>query len=333
MKLTRLVTFRALAAVLLVAACGTEPVGVDAPDALFGKGGVKGKTNSWTVPGDFATIQEAIDAAVVEDGHVIQVGPGNFAGAFVDKSVHFQGVGNAIIDDGPMHPAGLSMGFRLLAGSDGATINHLTFTVDLAIMNGGAVDGVTVSHSTFLNTIQAVSNWRGNGWTISHNDIIDLRTRCGGGIGILVGDFAGGVVQDNVVSHNKISGTLHVAPGDCGGYAGSGIVAYADFRWGGAGAEEIRDNYLVRNKISLASDAPEVVGVVGIELTDTRDDENLQPVLFDNAIGFNDTRGTAVGIALTPENLDLVNDISRNLGIDKNNRGHGLHPSVFKPGG
>ena len=160
------------------------------------------------------------------------VSPGEHAGALVSKAVEIKGEGGAIINTGPTHPAGLSQGFRLDTGSDGATISHLTFTVDLAIMNGAAVSDVTVTQCSFENTIQAVSNWRGSGWEISHNQITDLRTRNGGGIGILVADYSGGFVEDNVVSHNKIMGVLHVDPGDGGGYDGSGIVLYADFRWG-----------------------------------------------------------------------------------------------------
>ncbi|MFH1716379.1 MAG: hypothetical protein ABIF19_03440 [Planctomycetota bacterium] len=286
---------------------------------------------TWNVPGDFATIGDAMVDPQVEDGDTILVGAGNHFGAYVTKGVEIKGENGAVIDDGPLHPAGLTMGFRLLAGSDGATISHLSFTVDLAIMNGDGVDSVTVENCTFTNAIQAVSNWRGSGWLISHNIITDLRTACGGGIGILIADFSGGTVIGNVVSHNKISGTLHVAEGDCGGYAGSGIVLYADFRGTRTGAEEISGNSVVKNKVSLVSDTPAVVDVVAFELTDTRDDKILGPdTIFGNTIGFNDFRGTAEQIALTPENLDTVNDISRNLG---DNRGHGLHPSVFGAGG
>ena len=146
-------------------------------------------------------------------------------------------------------------------------------------------------------------------------------------------DYTGGVVADNVVSHNKISGTLHVDPNDGGGYDGTGIVIYADFRWGRLGAEEISNNYVTHNTIRLVSDDPAVVGVNGIELTDTRDDGTLDPVLFGNAIGFNDTRGTVSGLLITPLELESENFISRNLSNDVGNRGHGLHPSVFKPGG
>jgi len=289
--------------------------------------------NVWYVPGDFASIQEAIDDPDVMDGDTIRVGPGNFAGALIDKSVTIKGEENAVIDSGPMHPAGLSYGFRLLAGSDDATLSHLTFDeVDLAIMNGDAVNGVTVTHCRFNSAIQAVSNWRGSGWEISHNTITDLRTCNGGGIGILVADYTGGDVKDNVVSHNTIAGTLFVDPDDGGGYNGSGIVLYADFRWGMAGAQEISNNRVVKNKVSLVSDTPDVVDVAAFELTDSRDDPDADPfpVIFDNAIGFNDFRGTTLQIALTPEELGDYNYISRNLG---NKRGHGLHPSLFGPGG
>jgi hypothetical protein len=193
-------------------------------------------------------------------------------------------------------------------------------------MNGDGADDVTIDHCTFRNAIQAVSNWRGNGWAISHNEIIDLRTRCGGGIGILVGDYMGGVVENNIVSHNKISGTLHVALDDCGGYAGTGIVLYADFRYSTGGAAAIKNNRIVKNSVGLSSDNPGVVNVTAVELTDSRDFSDVEPVLFDNAIGFNDFRATVLQIALTPFNLDLVNAISRNLG---ENRGQGLHPKVF----
>jgi len=288
----------------------------------------------WTVPGDFGSIQEAIDDPNVVDGDRILVGPGDYSGALITKSVEIRGIGGASIVDGPVHGSGLIQGFRLLAGSDGATISHLTFTedVDLAIMNGAAVNDVTVEHCTFEKSIQAISNWVGSGWIISHNKIVDLRSRCGGGIGILIADYTGSTVTNNIVSHNTIKGTLYVDPNDCGGYNGSGIVLYADFRWNREGAENISHTRVVKNKVALTSDTPNVVDVAAIELTDIRNDGSLDPVILNNAVGFNDLRGTVLTIVLTPENLADVNDISRNLGHDKN-RGHGLHPRLFGPGG
>ncbi len=292
----------------------------------------------WNVPEDFATIQDAIDSPGVSAGDTIRVSPGNHSGALVTKEVEIKGQGGAVIIDGPIHKSGLIQGFRLEAGSDGATISHLGFTVDLAIMNGAAINDVSVHHCTFTKAIQAVSNWRGSGWQISHNVINDLRTQCGGGIGILIADLEGGIVQDNVVSHNTITGTMYVSAGDCGGYNGSGIVLYADFRWDREGTEAIKNNHVVKNKVSLvAQEDPEdppsdPIDVVAFELTDTRDDINAEPypVIFDNAIGFNDWRGTVLQEVLTPLDLENYNDLSQNLGT---NRGHGLHPSIFGPGG
>ncbi len=286
---------------------------------------------TWSVPGDFATIQEAIGALGVTDGDTIMVGPGSHAGALVTKMVEIKGRGGATINDGPVHGSGLLQGFRMMEDSDGATISHLRFEgVDLAIMNGAGVHDVTGTQNTFISTIQAISNWMGSRWEISHNVITDLRTRNGGGIGILVADFSRGVVEDNVVSHNKISGTLYVDPIDGGEYNGSGIVLYADFRWGRLGAKEMTGNRVVKNKVGMVSDTPGLVDIVAFEMTEARDDEGLPPVIFGNSIGFNDFRGTAFQIALTPESLDDVNNISRNLG---DNRGHGLHPKAFGPGG
>ncbi|MCL5808518.1 MAG: hypothetical protein M1418_08255 [Deltaproteobacteria bacterium] len=282
---------------------------------------------NWSVPAHFPTIQAAIDDPAVREGDRILVGPGNFAVALITKRVEIKGIGGATIESGPAHPRGLIQGFRLMEKSSGATISHLIFKVDLAIMNGAAAHSVTVTHCTFLNPVQAVSNWRGSAWNITQNDIIDLRTSNGGGIGILIGDYTGGIVSDNVVEHNKISGILTSMPEEKGGYNGSGIVLYADFR-GSLGAESIEKNRVVKNKVSLVSQAAARVDAVAFEMTDTRDNGSLIPVIVDNAVGFNDFRGTVLQIVLTPSNLDVSNVISRNLG---ENRGHGVHPAAFGP--
>ncbi len=147
---------------------------------------------------------------------------------------------------------------------------------------------------------------------------------------MLVADLTGGTnVHDNVVSHNKITGTLHVWENDGGGYDGSGIVLYADWRYGRSGADSITGNRVVKNKVSLVSDTPGTVGVHAIELTEAENPGEI--VIADNAIGFNDLRGTASQLVFTPSSLDNpTNKISLNLG---DNRGHGLHPSAFGPGG
>jgi hypothetical protein len=200
---------------------------------------------TWNVPGDFPTIQAAIESDLVIEGDRILVEPGQHAGATVTKAVEIKGEDGAVINSGPLltsyMPCGtivLNIGFFFEgdgAGS-GATISHFRF-VDVAfpVFSRGA-NAVTVSQCTMVDPIQGVSNWSGTEWEISHNVITDMRSANGGGIGILVADGSGGVVSENIVSHNKISGTLHVAECDGGGYAGSGIVLYADWRYGRLGA-------------------------------------------------------------------------------------------------
>lgn len=297
--------------------------------------------DDWTVPGDFPTIQDAVDSSSVADGDRILVGPGYFAGATVTKAVEIRGVGGAVINSGPQlgsYPFYIGFWFPGGGVGSGATICRFRFEdLEFPVFSRGA-DYVTVTHCCLEDPIQGISNWGGTGWQVSHNNICDLRTSSGGGIGIIIADryaTAGGVCH-NTVSHNKISGTLHVHPNDCGGYNGSGIVLYADFRWGFPGAEEISNNRIVKNRIKLTSDTPSVVDVVAIELTENYypnpDPDPEDNVLFDNAVGFNDLRGTVLTIICTPETLWDENNISRNLGYDKS-RGKGLHPKLFGPGG
>jgi len=283
---------------------------------------------TWEVPGDFPTIQAAVNDGVVINGDKIQVSAGNYAGALVSKSLEIKGSGGSIINSGPLHGSGKIMGFRMMAGSAGATISHLTFEVDFPVMNGARVDNVTITQNTMKNCIQGVSNWAGSGWEISHNTFQDLRVDNGGGIAILVGDYTGGVVGENIISHNVIMGTLTVPEADGGGYNGSGIVLFADFRWGSLGASMISLNRITKNKVSvtvLTNSAG--VSFAACELTEARDIVG-EPVITDNAIGFNDFRGTELQMVLTPETLDNpINSISRNFG---ENRGHGLSPKLFR---
>lgn len=270
----------------------------------------------------YASLEDAYNAAL--NGDRILLGAGNHTGVELGKSIEIKGLDGAVINSGPMHPAGLSQGFRLVSGSDGASISHLIFTVDLAIMNGAAVNYVEVNHNTFLNTIQAVSNWGGEGWNIHHNEILDLRTRNGGGIGILIADYTGTQANWNNVASNKISGVLHVYSGDGGGYAGSGIVLYSDHRWTRLGGD-IRGNVVERNFVAMYSDNPVVVDINAFELTQTSSDLVCDEII-NNVIRFNDFRGTANQILISPPGLESCNYFIKNFG---ENRGHDLHPNLI----
>jgi len=291
---------------------------------------------TWSVPGDFATIQAAIDDAAVQEGDTILVAAGTHAGAKVTKGVTIRAAGLVVINDGPVyypnHPLGgdLKAGFLFLGGGDGAVITGFRFEGLAFPVFSKDTDDVTVTSCRLDAPIQGITNWGGDDWTITHNEIVDLRTVNGGGIGIIVGERTGAAADGSLIAYNRISGTLHVHPGDGGGYNGTGIVLYADFRWGAPGAASISGNQIVHNDIALESDTPEVVDVVAIEITDSgvpghHDGEDT--VVTDNAVGFNDLRGTTIQLDLS-EGAAEANEIARNLG---DNRGDGSFPGPFVP--
>ena len=268
----------------------------------------------WQVPGDFPTLQAAIDSSQVKDRDVLEVRAGRHAGATVSKAVQIRAQGRVAIVDGPVVNALGRAGFLFPGGGagSGATIEGFRFEgVAFPVFSRGA-DDVSVTHNTMLAPNQGVTIWAGRGWDVSHNLVSDLRTSCGGGIGILLGDYRGGTVSGNVIAHNQVLGRVWVPGNDCGGYSAPGIVLFADFRWGATGAT-LTGNRVTKNRVLLSSRNPALVPVAGVELSDTRD-LAAELVITDNDVVHNDLRGMDVPVALTPAELGPpVNRIEKNL--------------------
>ncbi|GEM_PF-2274135 len=284
-------------------------------------------------PGD--SVQAAIVAAA--PGDTICVEEGTYAGAVVDKEVHLRARGDVVINDGPYSHAGIYKAGFLFdnygdnAGS-GSSITGFNFQgaaqhpygapddgkLDFAVFSRRA-DSVTIKNNTMTMFLQAVTNWNGSGWRIKGNEVHDLWTYCGGGIGIITGGFDGATVADNVISNNEVTGTLHVPDNDCGGagglYDGSGIVLYADFRFGSPGPSAVINNKINDNDVSITSNNPDIVNVNGIELTET-DDNPLTPPLFvvhNNKIVDNDAEDLGrwgIGITGAADNLIADNEVN-----------------------
>jgi hypothetical protein len=273
----------------------------------------------WQVPGDFGTIQAAIDSPLVKDGDVLRVQRGRRTGATVTKAVAIRAEGRVVIVDGPVVNSLGKGGFLFPGGGagSGATVDGFSFEkVAFPVFSRGA-DDVSVTHNTMLMPNQGVTNWAngigGNGWDITDNTISGLRTSCGGGIGILIGDYNGGTVTGNLIAHNEIHGRVRVPRSDCGGYNAPGIVLFADWRFQGDTGATITGNRVAKNRVFISSSIPGLVTVSGVELSDTRDDSNDLRIT-DNAVVYNDLRGMDVPVALTPDELaPPTNRIERNL--------------------
>jgi hypothetical protein len=272
----------------------------------------------WQVPGQFPTIQAAIDSSSVQPGDVINVAPGRRAGATVTKAVTIQGSNGTTIGTGPVVNAFGRAGFLFPGGGQGtgATITGMTFVgVPFAVFSRGA-DFVTVSNNKVMGTVQGITNWAngtwGKAWTISGNTITGLRTSCGGGIGILIGDYAGGTVADNLITGNTVKAAVRVLPTDCGNYNAPGIALFADFRFPGDLGATVAYNTVRDNTVHITSTQVTLVTVSGVELSDTRDLTGVI-VVSSNAIVYNDLRGMDVPVSLTPADLADFNRIEGNL--------------------
>lgn len=256
-------------------------VGVAAPVAASGQAKVQVDDDGLDCPAAaYTTIQDAIDA--VAPGTKIEVCSGTYAGAHVTKAVDLKAKGTVIINDGPYsHPGRFKAGFLFTSDGSGSGASIEGFIIqgaqqfsgddgliDFAVYSRGT-DNVTIKKNVITDTLQGITAWNGSSWKIEKNEITDLWAANGGGIAIFVGAFDGGSYSGHTIKKNEISGTVTVLPGDYGGYDASGIVLYADFRWGRAGATALTGNKIEKNEIDLVSDTPGVVNVNAIEITES----------------------------------------------------------------
>lgn len=272
------------------------------------------------VPGEFATIQEAVDAA--DPGDVIDVGPGDHCGATIDRPVTLVGHGRATIvgcDTGPIVFGSEHAGF-FLPGAGGESpasgTRIIGFTFDgrgvsgdnlgplaMAVFGRFAHD-VRVIGNVFLGTVQAITNTAGDRWVIAHNEIRDLTlfdctgALCGGGAGIIVQVARGDVAVDggganplnrpkgNVIFGNDVEGSI---PDGFDVFSMVGIFVFA------------ADRTLVeRNTVSIPDNPAADATGEGILVDDTccGDPVPVVPGARHTSILFNDASDSEFGIVV-----------------------------------
>jgi len=273
------------------------------------------------VPQDYSTIQQAVDFAL--PGDMIIVGPGEYYGAFiVDKeNVEIRGL-EAVIVDGPPHDVNpdLKMGFFFPSPfSSGVTISGFTFMVDLPILGRGCTE-VTVKYNAMIQPLQGVTCVGGSRWSISYNKIYGIKyLPLYFGAGVLITTTATHTLSsDNLVAFNKIAGD------------------FPDFRelppigiWLSIDEGIVIRNKIVHNQVVMTGSGPALFSPAAIVMSCLN--PNIQSLLYDNKIGFNDLRGSSIEIFGYPWGSAFwdYNDISRNLGA---NRAYdGVPPNEFKP--
>ena len=164
------------------------------------------------VPDHYPTIQDAHDAANPEGGDTIIIGPGEFAGALITKSVNnpYVGIG-ADFSDGLTISGSTFNDPYVGIGSfyrEGLTISGSTTNYPNNGLGASYSDGLTISDSTFKNSYRAIDIRNTSDCEVLHNRVLGLKAdpNASGFIshsdGIFLGETNDCVVAHNYVWHN-----------------------------------------------------------------------------------------------------------------------------------
>jgi hypothetical protein len=270
--------------------------------------------NTIRVPEDFPTIQLAVNNAVAGDS--IRVGPGDWCGARITKTLNLTGEGATIIGCPPGNPGPVGnlarIGFVVNFIASGTTIGHFVFdgrgysginTVPLGegVSSQFGTANVVIEHNRFLGGVFGVIA-NGNGWNVSHN-VFDGFSMLGddsffpglGGVAIVSENFGPDSgfppFTGNVYMFNQITAT--VPEGD---FAFASWINEVNVPFAGILIAGHDGTVLSNNKVSITSNSAGDAGA-GIIATDATVD-GPSSTTMNLVITNNDARRSAYGLII-----------------------------------
>jgi hypothetical protein len=269
-------------------------------------------THVLDVPDDYPTIQAAIDAAY--PGDKIMVGPGDYAGAFINKSVELIGHGKKtrITSGAPAFPnAGFYVQLDQGGPQDpGVSISNFTFECSmypsmsgmlagiimrpLNYTNGNKAYNVDINHNDFHEGFYGIYLLNAEQCEVSHNDFVNAETPI-----MLWAALTDS--SNNLIAHNSIQSDVQGI--NIGAWRNAGIWLNAIA--GGI----ITNNQVIHNKIIRTggsslnpAHALFLSALAGCDIAN-------------NYIEYNDFRGSENAIGANPSDLLNQNVLSHNHGF------------------
>ncbi len=233
-----------------------------------------------SVPGDYASIQDAVDAA--SPGDRILVAAGAYTGASINKWVKISGVGDAtVITNGPIFDERFHDAFRLFPGADKTEISDLRIEfsgsddyqrvgIFAGSGDGPSAERVAVHGVTFVGLNRAVHIEDTSGWRITDNIIDGLRETLRGtlSVGIWLSGTGNCLVEHNTIHHNSPASDSKI-------YVGINLSASSS-------TGQTENNKVVNNTVSI--NATGALKFNDIELFTTMVDCDGLILSFDNKV-------------------------------------------------
>lgn len=204
------------------------------------------------VPDQHPTIQAAVDAA--SPGDRILVGPGEYAGAWINKWVKISGAGDDTVINEGFAPAPFWTAFQIVSGADKTEITDLTIALSAppGVMTTGIYVQPFPSHAPikgvirnvkFIDIARAVRILNSSGWIITDNTIFGLRDPYPSSlaIGIWLQNTGNSLVANNTIESDTIGGAPHLI------YIGINLSASPVFGL-------VDNNKIVHNTVSVSAD-------------------------------------------------------------------------------